>query len=74
MNQLSPMTSTRRLLNESEVAELLGVRTATLQAWRTDARRQPLPYVKLGRLVRYAREDVEEFLRKSRQGANAEAV
>lgn len=36
------------------VAEALGVSTQTLANWRC-TRRNPLPYVKIGRMVRYRR-------------------
>jgi predicted site-specific integrase-resolvase len=49
------------LLSESDVADLLGVTPHTLAVWRS-TKRVPLPYVKLGRCVRYRREDVEAFV------------
>jgi excisionase family DNA binding protein len=54
------------LLSASEAAELLGLSEATLATWRC-TRRYEIPYLKLGRHVRYRRQDLEEWL-TSRQG------
>lgn len=51
----------RDLLSASEVADLLGVSISTLAIWRC-TKRYPLPYLKVGRLVRYRRADVDQFL------------
>ncbi|MFM0041642.1 helix-turn-helix domain-containing protein [Paraburkholderia sediminicola] len=48
-------------LTPEQAAEILGVSPYTLSNWRV-GKRQPLPYVKLGRLVRYRRADIEAFL------------
>ena len=48
------------LLNEAEAAELLRVGVKTLQAWR--CRGSDLTYRKVGRLVYYTPEDIENFL------------
>ena len=49
------------LLSASDVATLLGVSISTLAIWRC-TQRYPLPYLKVGRLVRYRRADIEKFL------------
>ena len=49
-----------RMLNEKQTAELLGVSVAALRKWRFQ-RRGPA-YIKLGKLVRYRREDVDQWL------------
>jgi excisionase family DNA binding protein len=49
------------LLTPDEVADLLGVSVQTLASWRTTGRYE-LPYVKIGRLVRYRADALEEFL------------
>ena len=48
------------LLTPQDVANRLGVSTTTLSTWRC-TKRYPLPYVKVGRLVRYRLADVEDF-------------
>lgn len=50
-----------RLWSPQEAAEILGVAVGTLTQWRT-TRRVSLPYVKVGRHVRYKPEDVERFI------------
>lgn len=50
----------RQLLTPQHVAARLGVSTTTLSTWRC-TKRYPLPYVKVGRLVRYRLVDVEDF-------------
>lgn len=49
------------LLHESVVAEILGVSPGTLRVWRSTGRYN-LRFVKVGRHVRYRREDVESFI------------
>ncbi len=50
----------KNLLTPQDVANRLGVSTTTLSTWRC-TKRYPLPYVKVGRLVRYRMADVEAF-------------
>ncbi|MGI6638399.1 MAG: helix-turn-helix domain-containing protein [Desulfobulbus sp.] len=56
-----------RLLTPEETANMLGIQAQTLAAWRCK-RRYPLRYVKLGRAIRYRREDVEAFIAASVRG------
>lgn len=55
---------TGRLLNEHEVAKLLGVSVATIRRFRI--LRRPPAYVKIGASVRYEREEVENLILASR--------
>lgn len=48
-------------LNEAEAAEYLGVSPGTLTVWRSVGRYN-LPYVKVGRLVRYRKSDLDAWL------------
>ncbi len=48
-------------LPEAEAAEYLGVKPNTLAVWRTTGR-YSLPYVKVGRLVRYRKSDLDRFI------------
>lgn len=57
-----------RLLTPVDVSEMLSVSVETLNVWRT-TRRYPLPYVKVGRLVRYRAADVDSFINRRLQGA-----
>lgn len=55
------VTTITKLLTPREVADLLGVSVATLELWRC-TRRYSLPWVKVGRCVRYEPVDVRAFL------------
>lgn len=55
-----------QLLTTEEAAKTLGLSPSTLCIWRT-TKRYPLPYVKVGRMVRYRIEDLEAFLTQRRQ-------
>ncbi len=54
------ITEHARLLNPKEAAGYLGLRPQTLACWRVDGRH--LPYVKVGRSVKYRVSDLEKFL------------
>ena len=49
------------LLNAEQVSEILGISVGTLAVWRT-TKRYNLPYVKVGRYIRYRMEDVQAFI------------
>ena len=60
--------SKKEFLNEAEVAELLNISIDTLRGWRkTKNRAASLPFVKIGKLVRYKRSDLEEYINKNRK-------
>jgi excisionase family DNA binding protein len=50
------------LLTPEQTADTLGVTRHTLEVWCSTGRYPELRYVKVGRLVRYRRGDVESFL------------
>ena len=52
----NPVPVPAKLLTPAEAAEILVIPVGTLNAWR--AQRIELPYVRIGRLVRYRQEDV----------------
>lgn len=52
------------LVDERRAAEILGVRPNTLSVWRC-TRRYDLPYVKVGRTVRYRLTDLQAFIEQS---------
>jgi excisionase family DNA binding protein len=51
----------RELLDDAEAAELSGICAGTLSVWRS-AGRYKLPFVKVGRRVKYRRNDIEAWL------------
>jgi len=56
------------LIDCQETAEILGISKSALEAWRTTGRYK-LPFIKVGRNVRYRRSDVLQWL-ESRTRAN----
>ena len=66
---VTAMGATRpKLLTEAEAADYLSVEPQTLCSWRC-TRRYNLPFIKVGRLVRYREEDIEAFLEERTVGA-----
>jgi excisionase family DNA binding protein len=55
------------LLTRDQAAAYLGIATRTLAIWKW-AKRYDLPYVKIGRLVRYKRSDLDAFIRRHSSG------
>jgi predicted DNA-binding transcriptional regulator AlpA len=49
------------LLNNEQAASYLSVAPNSFAVWRA-TKRYPLPYIKVGRLVRYRRADLDAFL------------
>lgn len=49
------------LLTREQAAQYLGVTPNTLAVWAC-THRYPLPFVKIGRLVKYRRADLEAFI------------
>lgn len=58
---MSHLTQQPELLTPAQMARLLGVSVGTLAVWRC-TKRYPLPYIKVGRSVRYSRIHGNEFL------------
>jgi len=59
-----------RLLTPTEASERLGVPVGTLCVWRC-TKAVPIPYVKLGRSVRYRAEDLDRFVAENTIKAGA---
>jgi hypothetical protein len=60
-----------QLLNDREVADILGLKNkGTLAVWRS-TKRIDLPWINVGRCVRYWKSDVYAFLEKSTTGGAA---
>jgi excisionase family DNA binding protein len=51
----------QELLTPEDTANFLGIRTHTLATWRCTGR-YGLPFIKIGRAIRYRRADVEAWL------------
>jgi predicted DNA-binding transcriptional regulator AlpA len=59
--QPTTLNQPERLLSRKEAATFLGVSVSCLANWAC-TKRQPLPYVKLGNMVRYRMRDLEAFV------------
>ena len=53
-----------KAMTECEAADLLGMKVATLRAWRSN--KKGPPFLKFGRAVRYSEADLERFMACSR--------
>lgn len=53
-----------KLLNLSETAEILGIKRPTLYNWVNERR---IPFVKVGRLVKFDPKDLREFIEKHKK-------
>lgn len=58
-------------LDSEQSAEYIGVTAGTLNVWRC-TKRYPLPYIKVGRKVRYRLSDLDAFLASRTIGESAE--
>ena len=65
------VTDLTRLIDEREAARLLSITPGTLSVWRC-VKRYDLPYLKVGRAVRYRLSDIEAFLQSRTIGAAAQ--
>jgi len=63
------MSTDNQLRTETEAAQVLDIKPGTLQVWRS-TKRYPLPYLKVGRLVRYRQSDLDAFLNGRLVGAS----
>ena len=52
------------LLTRDQAAIILGVKTQTLSVWAS-TKRYDLPYVKVGRSVRYRMSDLQRFIERN---------
>ena len=61
-----------KLLSPRDVSELTGIPEATLTQWRY--RKQGIPYLRIGRLVRYDHADVIAYLQRCRIEVRGQAT
>jgi predicted DNA-binding transcriptional regulator AlpA len=62
-----------KLLTPAQTAEILGVAEDTLTVWRC-TRRVVLPYVKIGRHVRYDPASIAQFIKERTATGTADAA
>lgn len=62
-------TATEKLMTPQEAADRLGITEGTLRVWRC-TKRYPLPYVRVGRAIRYTPEAVTAFIHNRTEAGN----
>jgi len=72
MNIQDVIQAGRDLLDEKAAANLLSVSPGTLSVWRSTGRWN-LPFYKVGRSVRYRRQDIERWLESRARETGATA-
>ena len=58
---LDHLLKNANLLNNEEAAAYLGVSPRSLEVWRC-TKRHPIPFIKVGRLVKYRKAALDAFL------------
>jgi len=66
------MTDQNTFLDSGQAAEYLGLKRTTLEAWR--CRGNGPQFVKLGRLVKYRRADLDAFIEARLRSNTSEAA
>lgn len=66
--RVAPHSPSNELLSRKEAAAYLGVAEKTLAMWKWSGR-YGLPFVKLGRLVKYRKVDLDAFIQERIFGA-----
>ena len=59
--QVQEFTKPLGLLNNDQAADYIGITPGTLEVWRS-TKRQIIPYIKVGRLVKYRPSALDDFL------------
>jgi excisionase family DNA binding protein len=70
---MSQDTAAKALLTTLEAAAIIGCTPDTLTTWRC-TRAVKVPYVKIGRLVRYRRSDIDAYLDGHTVGADGRQI
>jgi predicted DNA-binding transcriptional regulator AlpA len=69
---MSAQSNAPKLLNTPELADMLTNKSNTIEGWRIKGIGPK--YIKIGRLVRYRPEDVEEWLEAQSRNSTSQAV
>lgn len=59
-------------LSTQEAADRIGVTSNTLKTWRCRPDGRAIPYLKIGRIVRYKASDVDAFIESQMQRPTAD--
>jgi predicted DNA-binding transcriptional regulator AlpA len=72
------MSARIRLLTEQEVAEMLSLSVTTLRSMRSRNRlkeaRDPIPFIKIGRIVRYNEDEILQYLDRNTTSPSGEEI
>jgi len=60
--EVNSIKEVQSLLTRKQAAELLGCKENTLAVWKTN-KRYKLPYIKIGKNVRYRLSDILDFIK-----------
>lgn len=63
------LKTVQELLNNQQAAAYIGVTPRTLEVWRC-TKRHAIPYIKVGRLVKYRKSDLDAWLSAQTVNAN----
>lgn len=69
-NQIKHTQPNDPIFNNADAAEYIGVTPRTLEVWRS-TKRHVIPYIKVGRLVKYRKSALDAFLEQQTIGADA---
>lgn len=64
MNEHEKQQKEARLLNITELAEYLSVKEASIRSW---VYKKKIPFIKVGKLVRFKVEDIESWLQSKKE-------
>lgn len=64
MNEHEKQQKEARLLNITELAEYLSVKEASIRSW---VYKKKIPFIKVGKLVRFKVEDIELWLQSTKE-------
>lgn len=59
-----------KLLDQKQVANILGTTVSTLNSMRYVGKLKDLPYVRFGNRVKYLQTDVENYINNHKEGGN----
>ncbi|URF05062.1 helix-turn-helix domain-containing protein [Cupriavidus campinensis] len=69
----TPSSNPGHLLTRQEAAAYIGVQPNTLATWAC-TQRYDLPYVKVGRNVRYRKQDLDAFIQRNLHGTSFNVI
>ena len=65
---ITPLSLPSDLLTRAQAADYLGIKPQTLACWACN-QRYNLPFVRIGRLIKYRRHDLDQFIEANRHAS-----